>query len=79
MYALGGGRLGRVFVGMLKVAGTSSAIKVLAMMKGLVLAHQFGVSVELDVFFIAYLLPSFLSDLFAGAIVVALVPLYVHS
>lgn len=79
MYALGEGRLGRVFVGMLKVAGTSTAIKALAIMKGLVLAHQFGVSIELDVFFIAYLLPSFLSDLFAGAIVVALVPLYVQT
>lgn len=79
MSAWGEGRLVRVFLGMLKVAGTSSAIKVLAMMKGLVLAHQFGVSVELDVFFIAYLLPSFLSDLFAGAIVIALVPLYVQT
>ena len=79
MYALGQGRLVRVFVGMLKVAGISSTIKVLAMMKGLVLARQFGVSIDLDAFFIAYLLPSFLSDLFAGAIVVALVPLYVQT
>lgn len=79
MSALGDGRLVRVFLGMLKVAGTSSAIKILAMMKGLVLARQFGVSVDLDAFFIAYLLPSFLSDLFAGAIVVALVPLYVQT
>jgi len=79
MYALGDGRLVRVFVGMLKVAGTSCAIKVLAVMKGLVLARQFGVSIELDTFFIAYLLPSFLSDLFAAAIVVALVPLYVQT
>jgi len=64
---------------MLTVAGTSVAIKIIAVMKGLVLAQQFGVSADLDAFYIAYLLPSFLGDLLAGAIVIALVPLYIRT
>ena len=79
MYALGEARLVRIFVGMLTVAGTACAIKILAVFKGLVLAQQFGVSADLDAFYLAYLLPSFLGDLVAGAIVVALVPLYIQT
>jgi len=79
MRTLGEARLVQICVGMLTVAGTSVAIKIVAVMKGLVLAQQFGVSADLDAFFIAYLLPSFLGDLLAGAIVVALVPLYIRT
>lgn len=64
---------------MITVGGTSCGVKILALIKGSMVARQFGVSTDLDAFYVAYLIPSFLSDLLAGAIVVALVPLHIRT
>ena len=68
-----------IFLSMVTVGGVSSAVKLISVVKGSLIARQFGVSTDLDAFYIAFLLPSFVSDLFAGATVVALVPLYVRA
>ena len=66
-------------MGMMTVGGVSAVVKVFGIVKGSIIARQFGLSAELDAFYIAFLVPSFICDLFAGATVVALVPLYVRT
>jgi len=73
------GPLVGIFLSMMTVGGVSSAVKLISVVKGSLIARQFGVSTDLDAFYVALLLPSFIADLFAGAAVVALVPLYVRT
>ena len=79
LQSLGEARLVRILLAMITVGGTSCAVKLIALIKGSIVARQFGVSPDLDAFYVAYLLPSFLGDLLAGAVVVALVPLYIRT
>jgi len=59
--------------------GISSLVKIISVVKGIVIARQFGVSPELDALYIALLLPAFIGDLFASGTLTALVPLYVRT
>lgn len=52
--------------------------KMLAIGKEMLTAHRFGISVDLDVFNVAYSFPGMLMLLFSGALVSALVPLYLE-
>src|SRR5215204_679251 len=71
-------RLVRILFGIMTVGGISAAAKIVFIVKGAVIARQFGVSDDLDAFYMAFLLPSFISELFAGATVVDFTPLYVR-
>ena len=52
--------------------------KALAIGKEILTAHRFGVSVSLDVFNVAYSFPGIVVLLFSGALVSAIVPLYLE-
>lgn len=56
----------------------SMADKILAVGKEMLTAHRFGVSVELDVFNVAYMFPGILVLLLSAALVSAFVPLYLE-
>lgn len=71
-------RLARILFGIMTVGAISAAAKIIFIIKGAVIARQFGVSDDLDAFYMAFLLPSFISELFAGATVVTFTPLYVR-
>lgn len=72
-------RLVRIFVGTVTVGGISSAVKIISIVKGAVIARQFGINPDLDAFYIALLMPSFICDLFASVTLIAFVPLYVRT
>jgi putative peptidoglycan lipid II flippase len=71
-------RLVRILFGIMTVGGISAVAKFVFIIKGAVIGRQFGVSDDLDAFYMAFLLPSFISELFAGATVVTFTPLYVR-
>ena len=75
---VGEARLVRILVGIVTVGGIASVVKIVSVVKGAIVARQFGVSEDLDAFYLAFLLPSFICDLFAGATLITLVPLYVR-
>ena len=52
--------------------------KILAILKEIIIAHQFGISSHLDVFNIAYALPYTVIILCSGAIVYSFIPLYIE-
>jgi len=52
--------------------------KVLAVAKEMIVAQQFGVSADLDVFNVAYALPGIMMLFFSGAFISAFVPLYLE-
>jgi putative peptidoglycan lipid II flippase len=68
----------RLLFGIMTVGGISAAAKIIFIFKGAIIARQFGVGDDLDAFYMAFLLPSFISELFAGATVVTFAPLYVR-
>jgi putative peptidoglycan lipid II flippase len=61
------------------VCGLTSAAKLAGAAKVLVTARFFGTSDALDAFLIAFLLPSFLSDVVAGSFTPSLIPLLVRT
>jgi putative peptidoglycan lipid II flippase len=74
----GEARLVRILVGITTVGGIAAVVKIISVVKGSVIARHFGLSDNLDAFYVAYLLPSFICDLFAGATLITLVPLYIQ-
>lgn len=54
-------------------------VKLIAFGKDLLVAHQFGVSDELDAFLIAFLIPSLIPMMFAQSTPIALMPAYTQS
>ena len=54
-------------------------VKLIAFGKDLLVAHQFGVSDELDAFLIAFLIPSLIPMLFAQSTPIALMPAYTET
>lgn len=53
-------------------------VKVAAMLKEVAVAHEFGTSSVLDAFYIAYLLPSFATNVLAGAVETSFQPKYIE-
>jgi len=63
---------------MLSVGSLSFAVSIVVFGKELVIAHQFGTSDAADAFLIAFLLPSLVMNIFAGAFQVSFIPEYIH-
>lgn len=60
------------------IAGISLLVKVVAMVKELVVAQQFGVGDALDSFLIAFMIPSFIIQLISGSLNNAMIPTYIE-
>ncbi|HEB63015.1 MAG TPA: virulence factor MviN [Gammaproteobacteria bacterium] len=60
------------------IAIITFAVKFVAMLKELVVASHFGTSEVLDVFLIAYLIPSFAISIFAGNFSAAVIPPFIE-
>ncbi len=69
----------RVFGDAATVGALTSAAKLAGAVKVMVTARFFGTSDVLDAFLIAFLLPSFISDVVAGSFTPSLVPLLVRT
>jgi putative peptidoglycan lipid II flippase len=69
----------RVFGDAATVGVLTSAAKLAGALKVMVTARYFGTSDALDAFLIAFLLPSFISDVVAGSFTPSLVPLLVRT
>jgi putative peptidoglycan lipid II flippase len=69
---------GRIFSAALTVATMTVAVKVVAMFKDIVLAHHFGAGDALDVFYIALLVPNFLSSAVGEAFGNSFIPVYIE-
>jgi putative peptidoglycan lipid II flippase len=67
----------RIFGAAMIVAMGTILVKILAIVKELVVAYQFGTATELDAFLIAYTIPSFLINIIAGTFNSALMPTYI--
>jgi putative peptidoglycan lipid II flippase len=68
-----------VYLHVATVGILTSAVKLAGAVKVAITAHFFGTADELDAFLIAFLLPSFLSDVFASSITPCLIPLLMRS
>ena len=69
----------RVFSNAATVGALTTAAKLAGAAKVIVTARYFGTSDALDAYLIAFLLPSFLSDVVAGSFTPSLVPLLVRT
>ena len=67
----------RVLQNILIVGGVTLFIKVVGFFKEAMVASRFGLSESLDTFFIAILVPGFISNVFLGAFKSAFVPNYI--
>lgn len=68
----------QIFGATVTVALMTLLVKVAAMVKELVVAWRFGTGDELDAFFIAFLVPSFVINVVAGSFNAALIPTYIR-
>jgi putative peptidoglycan lipid II flippase len=68
----------RIFAAMVTVGGFTVLVKLVAGVKELVVAYQFGTSDALDAFLIAFLLPGFAITLVSGSLNAALIPTYIQ-
>lgn len=68
----------RIFAALLTVGGLTAFGKLAAMVKELLVAHQFGTSDALDAFLIALLIPGFAIDVVAASFNAALIPTYIR-
>lgn len=68
----------QIFGAAVTVALMTLLVKVAAMVKELVVAWRFGTRDELDAFFIALLVPSFVINVVAGSFNAALIPTYIR-
>src|SRR6185437_7874310 len=68
----------RVLLQMATVGACTGLVKVAGAAKVVFTARAFGMSDGLDAYFIAFLLPSFVSDMLAGSINSALVPTFIE-
>ena len=73
------GRAKRIMVATVTVAVLSLAVKVLATVKESLVAFRLGTDPALDAFILAYLVPSFLSNVIAGSLASAFIPVFVHE
>jgi putative peptidoglycan lipid II flippase len=68
----------KLFYSIVTVGGITALIKLAAAGRDLILAHQFGTSGEYDAYLIAYAVPSFATNLIAGSIAAALIPVFIE-
>ena len=68
----------RVFTAIVTVGGLTFGVKLVAALKEMIVARQFGVSNNLDAFLIAYLLPSVAITVVSGSFNAALIPTYIQ-
>ena len=54
-------------------------VKVLGLLKEIYIGNKFGMSEELDIFFILILIPSFFSNVFLGAFKAVVIPNYIFA
>ncbi len=59
------------------VGGFTLAVRAIGLVKLIVIARQYGISSGVDAFLLAFLVPSFLADAYAGSVSTALVPVFV--
>jgi putative peptidoglycan lipid II flippase len=75
---IGSGSINSRILGAAIVVGLGTTlVKLLAIVKELVVAYQFGTANELDAFLIALTIPSFLLNIIAGSFNSALIPTYI--
>ena len=68
----------RIFAALITVGGFSSVVNLAAIAKELLVARQFGTGDSMDALLIAFLLPSFAVNVFAGSCSSALIPTFVQ-
>lgn len=68
----------RILAAMVTVGGLTGLVKLVAMVKEIIVAHQFGTSDALDAFLIAFLLPQFAMTLIGASLNYALIPTYIQ-
>lgn len=75
---IGSGSINKRILGAAIVVGIGTIlVKLVAIVKELVVAYQFGTATELDAFLIALTIPSFLITIVAGSFNSALIPTYI--
>lgn len=67
----------RIFAALVAVGGATALVKLAGAVKLILIARHFGAGDELDAYFVAFLIPSFLSDVAAEAAGAALIPTFV--
>src|SRR5690349_391019 len=78
IHSFNGSVNGRIFTAALTVAAMTAAVKAVAMFKDIVVAHHFGAGDALDAFYIALLLPNFLSSAVGESFGAAFIPVYIE-
>ena len=68
----------RIFIATVTAAAFTGLANLAAILKELVVAHQFGTGDALDAFLIAFLLPSSIMNIVAGSFNAALIPTYIQ-
>ena len=68
----------RIFAALITVGAFSSVVNLAAIVKELLVARQFGTEDSMDALLIAFLLPSFAVNVFAGSCSTALIPTFVQ-
>ncbi len=69
---------GRILTAAITVAAMTAAVKAAAMLKDIVLAHRFGTGDALDAFYVALLLPNFLSSTVGESFGASFIPVYME-
>ena len=69
---------GRILAAALTVGGVTVVVKTATMGKEILIAHRFGANDALDAFYLALLLPAFLTNVIADSINAAFVPMYIQ-
>lgn len=69
---------GRIFAAAVIIAALASVVKVVSLAKEMLIARIFGAGDALDAFYVAILLPSFLSGIIASSFGSAFVPTYIQ-
>ena len=71
--------LRRIVSATLTVSGATTLVKIVGAAKVILIARAFGTSDQLDSYLLAFLLPSFMGDMVAGASSPALIPLLLET
>ena len=71
--------LRRIISATLTVSGATTLVKIVGAAKVILIARAFGTSDQLDSYLLAFLLPSFVGDVVAGASSPALIPLLLEA
>ncbi len=70
---------GKILVAAIVVGGGTILVKIIAVIKELVVAYNFGTNNDIDAFLIALTIPSFLLAIIAGSFNSALIPTYIKT